>query len=229
MRAALSRLAAANPSWPYVAPFVLYLILLGLGTHLPGGTAFHYPLRVLLVTASLLVWSRRQVSLRAPHWAGSLLVGVAVFVLWVAPDVVWPGYRSHWLFQNVLTGKAVSSIPPSDRVGVVFLSIRLAGSVILVPVVEELFWRAWLLRYLVSRQFQTVPLGSTTWGAFWISAILFASEHGPYWDVGLATGAVLNLWMMKTRNVADCIVAHMAANGCLAAYVMAAGQWQYWL
>jgi CAAX prenyl protease-like protein len=101
--------------------------------------------------------------------------------------------------------------------------------VVIVPIVEELFWRAWLMRWAISPDFEKVPLGSYSAFAFWITAILFASEHGPYWDVGLITGIIYNAWMIRTKSVADCILMHAVTNGILSGYVIATAQWQYWL
>ena len=64
---------------------------------------------------------------------------------------------------------------------------------------------------------------------FIVTAILFATEHGPFWDVGLLAGVIYNWWMMRTRNLADCMIAHGVTNACLAAFVISRGQWQYWL
>ena len=60
-------------------------------------------------------------------------------------------------------------------------------------------------------------------------AILFAIEHGPYWDVGLIAGVAYNCWCMRTRSLADCMLAHAVTNALLAGYVLLFGQWQYWL
>lgn len=218
-----------SPSWPYVAPFAAFLLLLALAGRLPGGPALHYPLRVVLVTAVVLLWSRGIVRLQASRWVSSTLIGIGVFLVWIGPDVLWPGYRSHWLFQNSLTGSVTATAAGSLRSDLMFLAFRVAGSAILVPIVEELFWRAWLMRYLISRDFGSVPLGAWTAGSFWISALLFASEHGPFWDVGLAAGVVYNWWMIRTRSLADCILAHAVTNACLAGYVLAFDRWQYWL
>ena len=65
--------------------------------------------------------------------------------------------------------------------------------------------------------------------AFWIVAVLFASEHGSYWDVGLATGIIYNWWAIRTKNLMDCVIAHAVTNACLGAYVIGWNQWQYWL
>jgi len=63
--------------------------------------------------------------------------------------------------------------------------------------------------------------------SFWITAVLFGAEHGPYWDVGLLAGILYNWWMVRTGRLADCIVAHAVTNGVLAAYVPSSGRWQY--
>ena len=101
-------------------------------------------------------------------------------------------------------------------------------AVLIVPIVEELFWRAWLMRWLVNPDFKKVALGTFTPLAFWVTAALFASEHGSYWDVGLLTGIIYNLWMIRTKSVADCILMHAVTNGALSAYVIITAQWQYW-
>ncbi len=213
-----------------MAPFAAFLLLLAATPYVPGGIAVTYPLRVMVVTAVLWIWSRGVVEWR-PSRRGlpSVMVGVAVFLIWIGPDLLWPGYRSHWVFTNSITGAVSTATPGAEQRSLFFLFFRVAGSALLVPVVEELFWRAWLMRYLISRDFRSVALGAWTASSFWIGAALFASEHGPYWDVGLAAGAVYNWWMIRTRSLADCILAHAVTNGCLAVYVLTADKWQYWL
>jgi len=140
------------------------------------------------------------------------------------PDLGWAGHHLAALSRAL-------AVPAGEalRGDYVFLASRILGSALVVPVIEELFWRGWLMRWLIRTDFLAVPLGSYLPGAFWITAILFASEHGPYWDVGLAAGVLYNWWMIRTRSLADCILAHAVTNACLAAYVLSAGKWQYWL
>jgi len=214
-----------HPAIPYVAPFAVFLLFLAVKNHLP----YEYPLRVLTVTAVLLVFSRKVISLRPSRPIASIMAGAAVFALWIAPDLLWPAYRQHWLFHNALTGSAQSSLPWLLRADPVFLLFRIAGTALLVPIIEELFWRAWLMRYLISPEFEKVRLGTYSLISFGLTALLFASEHGSYWEVGLIAGTIYNWWMIRTRSLGDCILAHAVTNACLAAYVLAAGQWQYWL
>ncbi len=214
-----------HPAVPYIAPFAAFLVLIALKSYMP----FEYPVRVLLVTAVLLIFSRRVISLRLSSPIPSAFFGIAVFTVWVGPDLLWPAYRQHWLFHNFLVGSAQSSLPDNLRIDPIFLISRVAGTALLVPIIEELFWRAWLMRYLISPDFEKVRLGSYTALSFWITALLFATEHGPYWEVGLIAGVAFNYWMIRTRSLGDCILAHGVTNLCLAGYVMLAGQWQYWL
>ena len=73
-----------------------------------------------------------------------------------------------------------------------------------------------------------MPLGKYAPAAFWVTALLFASEHGPYWDVGLVTGIIYNLWMVKTKRLGDLVLVHAVTNACLSGYVLLFQQWQYW-
>ena len=217
-----------RPTLAYVAPFVAYVAIMALGRESGWSPQIVFPIRFLIV-AGLLVWvSRPFFSLRASQPWASVVLGIAVFLVWIAPDLLF-GYRHHWIFENAVTGAAASSLAPALRHNVLFLTFRVASAVLLVPVLEELFWRGWLMRWLVEVDFLKVPLGAFSPASFWLVAILFASEHGPYWEVGLAAGIAYNWWMVRTRNLADCMVAHAVTNACLSAYVLIAGEWQYWL
>jgi hypothetical protein len=217
-----------HPAVPYVLPFAVFFAFLAINGRLGMGE-WEFPFRVLALSLVVYVFSRRVVDLRMPHWPASLALGAAVFLVWIGPDCLWPGYRSHWLFQNSITGEAGSSLPAEFHLSPVVLVFRTIRAVILVPVIEELFWRGWLLRWLIDHDFQKVPLGAYSAGSCFISAALFASEHGPYWEVGLAAGLLYNWWMIRTKSLGDCILAHAVTNGLLSAYVISAGKWEYWL
>jgi uncharacterized protein len=192
------------------------------------GSQVYYPIRFIAVLAAILFFSRDLISWPPRHAWASVAVGLAVFVVWVAPDQL-SHYRHSPLFENALTGAAVSSIGPELRRTWWFIALRVAGSALTVPIAEELFWRGWLMRWLIDQEFWRVPLGKYVPSAFWTVAVFFAAEHGPYWDVGLAAGVIYNWWMVRTRSLADCILAHAVTNAALAAWVLTQGQWEYWL
>jgi CAAX prenyl protease-like protein len=154
---------------------------------------------------------------------------LAVFAIWIGPDLLIRGYREHWLFQNPILGKLHSSIPQDLLADRMVLLLRCFRAIILVPIIEELFWRAWLMRWVINPDFQAVKLGTYTAKSMWITAILFASEHGPYWEVGLIAGLLFNWWMVRTKSLGDCILAHAITNAALSFYVMQTGKWEYWL
>ena len=160
----------------------------------------------------------------------SLLVGVLVFVIWIGPDVISPSWRHSVLFDNSVIGHPAGNTPPDSKNDGVFLLFRIAVSVVAVPILEELFWRGWLMRWIIEpNHFERLPLGAYTPMAFWLVAVLFASEHGSFWDVGLLAGIIYNWWMVRNRNLWDCIIAHAVTNGVLAAWVVMGNHWQYWL
>jgi uncharacterized protein len=218
-----------SPAVPYVVPFFVFLALIGLGLLWTPPPLTDQLLR-LAVMAAVLYWvARPALDFRVRQWGGTLLVGVLVFVLWIAPDLLFPAYRHSFMFDNALVGTARSSLSEATRHDAPVLFLRSLRAAIVVPIVEELFWRGWLMRWLIAKDFERVPLGAYSATSFWVVALLFASEHGPYWDVGLAAGIVFNLWMMRTRSLGDLILAHAVANACLSGYVIAAGKWEYWL
>ena len=213
----------------YVAPFLVFLLLLAIHPYLGIPQAVEFVTRFIIVAAVMLVLSRRVIDLRTPHWRMSVLLGIAVFIIWIAPDLLWPHYREHWLFHNALTGKAQSSLNETTAANGMALVFRVLRAVVLVPIIEELFWRGWLMRWLIKNNFLEVPLGAYSAESFWTSAVLFASEHGPYWDVGLLAGIAYNWWMLRTKSLGDCILAHAVTNACLSAYVLATKNWAYWM
>ncbi|HEY3826576.1 MAG TPA: CAAX prenyl protease-related protein, partial [Bryobacteraceae bacterium] len=214
------------PAVPWILPFVVFIGLLALQQAVPVPAW----LRFVVSMAAILAVSRPPLRGGPSKPLLSILVGVAVFVIWVGPDFLVPNWHHFILFDNPIMGHPAGNTPPASKNDPVFLIFRIAISVIAVPILEELFWRGWLMRWIIdSNNFERVPLGTFQLAAFWLVAVLFASEHGSFWDVGLAAGIVYNWWMIRTRNVWDCIIAHAVTNGILAAWVIGAGQWQYWL
>ena len=218
-----------SPAVPYVVPFAVFIALIGLGLILPMPALADQVLRLAVMAVVLYFVARPALDFHVKEWSGSLLIGVAIFVLWIAPDLLSPSYRRSFLFDNALMGAARSSMPEAARHDVPVLWLRSLRAVLVVPIIEELFWRGWLMRWLIEPNFQRVPLGAYSAGSFWVVAIMFASEHGAYWDVGLAAGIIFNWWMIRTKSLGDLMLAHAVANACLSAYVVAAGKWEYWL
>jgi uncharacterized protein len=211
----------------YIAPFAVLLLLIAL----PKSQVFTYwewPVQVLIVgTVCFLTWPSGAL-LRLHRPLATVIVGIAVFVLWIAPEAINPHYREGVLFSNSILGHVGSSLLPEALRSKSVLFWRTMRASTVVPIAEELFWRAWLMRWLINNDFQKIPLGTYAPAAFWLTAILFAAEHGPYWDVGLLTGVIYNFWMLRTKSLGDCVLAHAVTNLLMSLYVIKYAQWQYW-
>jgi CAAX prenyl protease-like protein len=218
------------PSLPWIAPFAVFLILLAVGPSLPIPQPWESILRVGVLIAVMLTVSKDVVlSLRVRHAMPSVLLGLAVCALWVAPDQLFPGWREHWLFQNSITGTVKTTIAPSELADPLVVMLRVVRAALLVPILEELFWRGWLPRWIVNNDWQKVPLGTFNVIAFVATAVLFASEHGPFWEVGLLCGFIYNWWMWRTKSLGDLVLVHAVTNAALSGFVLVTRQYAYWM
>ncbi len=208
-----------RPWLPYVAPFALFIALAELQRHAPGGAAWLYPARVVLVAALLLLLRRRLVPEGGWSAAAAIGTGLVVLVLWILPEGRYPLIGAHEPFDPL------GALPLGQAY--VWIAVRLVGAVAVVPIVEEFFWRGFLIRWLVRPDFRAVPLGTFTWYSFLATSVLFAIEHDR-WLPGLIAGVAYNLLCYRTRSLRACILSHAATNLGLGVYVLSTGRWGLW-
>jgi CAAX prenyl protease-like protein len=226
----MNRLVTRYPVIQWTGPFVMFMVLLVAAPYVPWGQPWESVVRVLVLTLTVLVCSGTLVrTFRVQHMLSSIVLGLAVCALWVAPDIVFPGWRSHWLLQNSITGSITTSIDVAYFSDPLVMTLRIVRAAVLVPIVEELFWRGWLPRWIVNSDWENVEPGRYTTLAFVLTAVLFAAEHGPYWEVGLVCGVVYNWWFWKTKSLGDMVLVHAVTNGALSAFVVATGRYEYWM
>jgi hypothetical protein len=101
------------------------------------------------------------------------------------------------------------------------------GLVALVPLVEELFWRSFLIRWLIDPDFEKIPIGRVTPMAAEVTSVAFALAH-PEWLPAVLTGALWAWLLWQTRSLTACLVSHVTANLALGIYVIVTGDWKYW-
>jgi CAAX prenyl protease-like protein len=216
---------SARRTAAYVLPFGIFILFIALQSKLPVPQWLKFAVPLLAIA----LVSREALGKRLKSPLLSIALGIAVCVLWVGPEILFPGYHQGVLFSNSVLGHPVTTATAAQKSDTLFILFRILVSVITVPILEELFWRGWLMRWLINPNFEEVPLGTYAPQAFWVVAVLFASEHGSFWDVGLATGVIYNWWMVRTKSMWDCILMHAVTNGCLAWYVLHYDKWMYWL
>ena len=105
--------------------------------------------------------------------------------------------------------------------------MRLAGAAIVVPIMEELFWRSFLIRYLINEDFSSIQIGFFTFKSCLITIVLFGLEH-QFIIAGIMAGILYNLLLYRTRSIAACIASHALTNLLLGLYVLKTGAWRFW-
>jgi CAAX prenyl protease-like protein len=109
-----------------------------------------------------------------------------------------------------------------------WLALRVLGSILLVPVAEELAFRGYLLRRLVARDFVTVPFGQWTPWAVVVSSAAFGAIHAG-WLAGALAGLLYAIVQIRGRSLAHAVLAHVASNAAIAVYVIGWRQWWLWI
>ncbi|MEN3336417.1 MAG: protease family protein [Acidobacteriota bacterium] len=225
-RVARLRSPEAQAWWEYGGPFVLFGVLTMLEGYVPiRWYPVVYAVKVFAVTASL-VWAgaaARDITPSSRGLATSVLIGLAVCAAWVIVDT-WVPYPH--LGARVGFNPFASLTHPSWAAGV-FLAVRFYGLTLVVPVMEELFMRSFLLRYFTNPDVREVPIGAFSTGAFWIVAALSALSH-PEWLVAIIASAVYALLLKRTRSLFHAVVAHATTNAALGIYVVLTGNWKFW-
>src|SRR3954465_7615994 len=215
----------------FILPMGAFLVLLGLtgsGNRPETGSWFAYPAywtypAQTVICGALVLWFWRDYELRPPRgiWF-ALLVGVVVFAIWIAP-------QQFLGFAPRATGfdpEVFAAQPSLYWSTVIFRFLRL---VVVVPLVEEIFWRGFLLRYLISERFTTVAVGAFSWLSFAVVTLAFGLAHSPAdWVAALICGALYNLVAYRTRSLAACVAAHATTNLLLGLWIMQTRQWGFW-
>lgn len=181
-----------------------------------------YPAQTV-ICGGLLYWFWRDYEFGPPRKIlFAIAVGAGVFLLWIAPQQFF-GFASRGTGFNpeVFRGQAALYWA---TVGARFLRL-----VIVVPLLEEIFWRGFLFRYLVNERFTAVAFGTFSWVSFVIVTLAFGFSHSrPDWIAALVTGALYNVVAYRTKSLASCVVAHAVTNLLLGLWIMATRQWGFW-
>ena len=215
----------------YVLPIVLFIGLLLLnsllkktGSHflLSSAEYWIYPFQTILCGALVLwFWNDyefqplRQVAL-------TVSVGVIVFLLWISPQQ-FLGFPARTIGFNpdIFTGQ-----PGIYWLTVIFRFLRFA---LVVPFVEEIFWRGFLLRFTIREDFENVPLGAFSWLSFAVVTLAFGFSHSrPDWIAALITGILYNGLIYRTKSLSSCVLAHAVTNLLLGLWIMTTKQWGFW-
>lgn len=223
-----------SDAFPRILPFALFMAFVAVGSMLPPpvpvapgelDSRWIYAARAVVVGAAFLILWRRYTELRSapPLRAGDWLLaaasGIGVLVIWVLLDEGWVTFELAGGFDPRKHGSEAIDWP------VTFM--RLFGLALVVPVVEELFWRSFLMRWLEKTDFLKVDPASVGMRALLISSGLFALEH-TQWLAGLIAGLAYGWIYMRTGKLWVPVIAHAVTNGGLGIYILVTQDWRFW-
>lgn len=215
----LSSYTKKYPELPFALPFIVFLLLTAIPSVIPNSQLWVYPLKTVVTALLLLLFWEKYLPFGRIHPLWAIGVGVFVFFLWILPEGMYPLLEES------------KPLDPYQQMSApwvyLWITVRLLGSCILVPIMEEIFWRLFLIRWIVDPDFEKVPVGQFHWGAFIITSILFGFEHNR-WLVGIGAGVAYNLLLFRTKSIMCCIVAHGITNLILGLYVLHTGNWTFW-
>jgi len=205
------------PTAAYLAPLLAIVATAMVTGAFSEGFDRLYPVR--LVAAAIAVWwCRLAPDQWRPTWSWEAIgIGIGVFALWMALEVIAPGTRG-----------GVNPWPVfAPFWAALWLITRVVGSVVVVPLAEELAFRGYLLRRMVAADFRAVSPGRFTWVAVAVSSAAFGALHGR-WLAGTLAGVLYALVYARRGKLGDAVLAHAVTNALLAASVLTTGQWSLW-
>lgn len=247
----LTRLQSSSTA-AFVLPLVLFTLLNALPGffrvenselpwHIRAPEHWAYPLQTVLCGLVLLFF-RRHYTLKP--WRGlglAIVLGVIGIAVWVAPallreELVSKGLEPaawwKWLgLAERLDGFDPMIAKDSAWWFAIVVGFRFARMVIVVPLVEELFWRGFLMRYLLTDdgRFEKIPFGTHAWRVFWIVTVAVMLIHNTEDYLGaFVWGALMYFVAARTKSLGACVVMHAVGNLALGLYVMKTRQWGFW-
>jgi len=208
-----------QPYIPYIVPFALFAIFTYIGPLFHISPLLIYPIKTVLVAASLIYfWNVYKQEIRFSFSWLAVISGLFVFFIWVLPEGLYPhiGHSEFNPFEQAGSYGAYFAI-----------AFRMIGASLVVPLMEELFWRSFALRFAIKSDFKSVPLGQFSWFSFIFISLLFGFEHHR-WLVGIVAGMVYAGVLYRTRNLFVPIFSHAITNFLLGLYVLSTHQWSFW-
>ncbi len=210
-------------------PFLIYVAFLpltdGLSRIVPGGDVrWLYGLQVALVSVSLFVYRRHYTELwevKAPGLgalAAAIGIGTLVFLLWI--NLALP-------YLSFAVGKGFDPRDLGGRVIVPMAAMRVAGAALVVPLMEELFWRSFLMRWIDRQDFLAVSPVALSMRALMLSSLLFGLEHG-LWFAGILAGLAYGELYRRSSNLWMPIISHAVTNALLGCWVLYSASWSFW-
>lgn len=215
--------------WARALPFAAFIAVLAVRSFLPEWTLgfdarWLYAVQAAVPALLLIALWPRFIELHSSprstaQWAVAVALGVAVLVIWINATDPW-----------MRLGSPTTTFIPVSEDGSLrwdLIAIRLIGAAVVVPLIEELFWRSFVMRTLDRRDFLALPPAQTSRFALIASSAVFALEHD-LWLAGFIAGLAYGWLYVRTQNLWYPVVAHGLTNLILGIWVVGGRHWQFW-
>ena len=211
----------------YVLPMAVFLGFLWLQTKFPAHYALLYGLKTVATAAVLILLWNQFTKIRWNLWWLGLIVGVLGTFQWIGMQL-W--LQRHFAFFS----PATDAFDPLEyfhnyNALLCFIGYRMLGAVLVVPFMEELFWRDYLWRQLLApNDFKLASIGEWSPLALLIVSGAFATVHGNWWLTAIVWGLMVGGLLVYTKSLGACIIAHATTNLLLGLYVLKYHDWAFW-
>lgn len=215
---------AASPALARVLPFVIFLALTFLQDKFNEDSRYWIYFLKTIVGAWTICLVRPLV--QEMRWKISweaLVVGIAIFGIWIGLDNFYPK-----LFKPGTTWNPHLQFGENSTQAWFFISVRIIGSSLVVPPIEEIFYRSFLYRYIKQTDFLSLPLNYFDWRAFIAVGLFFGFAHGNQWLAGILCGLAYQWLVIRKNRLGDAMTAHAITNFLLGVWVVWKGAWQFW-
>ncbi|HEX3856850.1 MAG TPA: CAAX prenyl protease-related protein [Verrucomicrobiae bacterium] len=219
----LKKFFAGSPAAARVAPFLVFLALTACQGKFGAASAYWFYLAKTIVGA-WLVWEMRPF-VSEMRWAISLeavVVGIGIFAVWIGLDQYYP----H-LMKGGATGNPNDQFGEGSALAWFFIVVHILGMTLVVPPLEEVFYRSFLYRCLANQNFLSVPLNRFLPFPFFATTIIFGFSHNE-WLAGILCGAAFQWLAIRKNRLGEAMTAHAITNFLLGAWIVWRGAWHFW-
>jgi CAAX prenyl protease-like protein len=216
---------AASPEYPRIAPFAVFVVLTFFQDQL-GPSSKYWVYLLKTVIGAWMLWEARPFvpEMRWNVSWESVLVGIGIFGVWVGLDGYYPRLsRLEGPFWN-----PNEHYGPGSTLAWFYIFVRIAGSSIVVPPLEEVFYRSFLYRYFVKIDFRAMPFAQFHPLSFAVTSVIFGLMHPDRWLAGILCGMAYQWLVIHKNRLGDAITAHAITNLLLGLWVIWKGAWSFW-
>ena len=214
----------STPTIARVAPFFIFVGLTACQGML-GESSKYWVYVAKSLVGLWLIWAIKPV-VQEMRWtisAEAVLVGVGVIVVWIGIDRFTPkivDVKGYW--------NPHEQFGRDTALAWFFIISRTFFSALVVPPIEEMFYRSFVYRTIIKERFEDVSLRTLHWPAFLITSVVFGFVHGNQWLAGILCGMAYQWLVLRRGHLGDAMTAHAISNLLLGIWVAYKGAWQFW-